>query len=622
MNELITPQGDEDLFPTDEEGQAEVVDWARRVYKMAAADKRLHQDRWDKYYVMYRSYVKRRPVGDWKSRVWIPIAFFVIETVTPRLVAQLPSFSVLATRPEFVDPAEQMEELLKWASEQSELYLALVEAIKSGLLYGTGILKTSYVQEKAYEIRREPVMEESFAELPMTDPTTGAFVTDLNGSTMTQRVSLGAKPTGEQTVTRREYIRYEGPKAEAVDIENFFIDPAASTVDNARFVIHRVYRDRAHLEEMFNAGIYKRPPEEVWNSWLREHAALRRQQLVNLSQGIASGTDLDRSLIELFEFWTDKTIVTIAGGSTGQEIRGGILLRVERNPYAHGEKPFVRIVDHLVPHEFWGIGELEPLEGLQDLLNKLWNSRVDNVSLVLNTMFLAVMDYVEDPSDLQARPGGIVRVKDGVPLNQAVQPLNLGEVTQSSYEEASEAERMVAKVSNVSELTAGSGVQDPSLGRTATGMTLVSETGNARFAHKVKIAELTGFKHLARQFASMLQQFAPPEIVIRRLGPQGAQLFSVVTPDSIMGRFDFDIETESSTQTESIRREQALSLFQLLAMDPYMKPLRMREDILKVFGRKNVQDYIYTEEELMMLQQQAAAQEQAAAGQEANGTTQ
>ena len=607
----VTDAEGEDLFPEDEEGQRRVTDWVDRAFRNARDSKRGHQERWDKFYKMYRSYVAKRSKGDWRSRVWIPIAFFVIETVTPRLVAQLPEFTVNPVGPEDEPGSKLMETLLEWASDKSDLYLELVKALKSSLLYGTGILKTSYLEQIRYDIRREPVMAEQTAEMPMMDE--NGPMSDIDGNPLMQQVPMGSSPTGEMTMTRTPYVAYSGPTAEAVDIDNFFVDPVADSIENARYVIHRVYRDRSHLDEMFSKGIYKRPSEEVWNTFLVEHASLRRQDMVglNASAGVDDRSGGDKSLIELLEVWTDKTVVVVAGSGE----RGSyVLLRVERNPYAHGEKPFVRIVDHLVPHEFWGIGELEPLEGLQDIMNKLWNSRIDNVKLVLNTMFLAVMDYIVDPADLQVRPAGVIRVTEGVPLDQAVKPLELGEVTQSSYNETQEIERMTEKVSGVSQLTAGTDAS-PALGRTATGLTLVSEQGNTRFAHKVRIAELTGFKHLARQYASMIQQYAPEEQVIRIAGQVGQMQWQTITADSIGGRFDFDVEGESSTQTESMRREQTLSLFQMLAADPYTKPLRMREDLIKTFGRKNVQDYLLSPEELQQLYDaQAQAQAQGGAG--------
>ena len=585
----------EDLFPEDEEAQQKIVAWISKAYEQSRAAKANHQLRWDKFYRMYRSYVKKRAKGDWRSRAWMPIAFYVIETIIPRLVAQLPKFTVDGVREEDEQGAEYLETLLDWASDQSDLYLELAKGLKSSLIYGTGILKTTYDEKTAYSITREPEMMEQTVEMP-----TGEM--DMDGNSIMQTMSMGAVPTGETSVVRRPYTRYAGPIAEAVDIKNFFVDPVADSIENARYVIHRVYRDRAYLEDMFEAGVYHRPEKDIWQSFLSDHAGLERMASVDLGPGSSQGDD--SGLIELLEFWTDRTVATVV--SNGDS--ASMLLRVERNPFAHGMKPFVRVVDHLVPHEFWGIGELEPLEGIQDTVNALWNSRIDNVKLVLNSMFLAVMDYVVDPADLQVRPAGVVRIREGVPLDQAVQPLELGEVTSSSYTEVAELERMTEKVSGVSPYQTGT--DSASVNRTATGVALISEQGNTRFAHKVRIAELTGFRQLAMQYATIIQQFSGPEITVRLLNPEGAAMFQTIPLDAISGQYDFNIEAESSTQTESIRREQTLSLFQLLAADPYMKPLKIRADVLKTFGKKNTADYMLTEEELYQMQAAAAAQPQ------------
>src|SRR3990172_6874972 len=172
----------------------------------------------------------------------MPIAFYVIETIIPRLVAQLPKFTVDGVREEDEQGAEYLETLLDWASDQSDLYLELAKGLKSSLIYGTGILKTTYDEKTAYSITREPEMMEQTVEMP----------------------------TGEPSVVRRPYTRYAGPIAEAVDIKNFFVDPVADCIENARYVIHRVYRDRAYLEDMFEAGTYHRPEKDIWQSFLSD----------------------------------------------------------------------------------------------------------------------------------------------------------------------------------------------------------------------------------------------------------------------------------------------------------------------------------------------------------------
>lgn len=592
-------EGD-DLYPQDQEAQAALISWVTRAFQDAEVAKRDFLTRWQKFYKMYRSYAGTRKKGEWRSRAWMPMSFYIIETILPRIVAQLPQFNVYPVGPEDTEGAETMEFMLKWAAEQSDLYLELVVAFKSALMYGTGILKTLYDEKIEDAILRKPIMQPMMQQVPIG-------MNDIDGNPMMEEQQVGEQPTGEFEVVRQPYIKYQGPVAEAVDIANFFPAPDATSIDDAQYVIHRVFRSRKHIQTMIDKGVYKIPDPEQWDSFIAayDYPAAERLASVGLGPGQQQSTSPERELIEILEVWTKELVIAVAGQT--------ILLRAERNPFAHGEIPFVRIVDHLVPFEFWGTGELEPLEGIQDTLNALWNSRIDNVKLVLNTMFAVSMDYLHDPKDLVVRPGGVIRVREGVPIDQAIHPVELGEVTQSSYTEAAEVERFSEKVSGVSAYQMGT--DSPALNRTATGVALISEQGNTRFAHKVRISELTGLKRLARHYGAILQQFMPEEMAVRIFGPEGAILFQTITSESLMGAFDYDVEAESASQTESIRREQTLSLFNMLVSLPEINRRKLVEDVLKTFGRKDIQDYMIPEEVLMQMYAQQAEMDAASSSQ-------
>ncbi len=663
---IDTPQpsevAEDDLYPVDPKEQQRLTSLIQRRFQTAARHRSAHEQTWMRYYKAYRSFRKRRKPGQWKSNVWMPISFYVIETILPRLAASLPSAKVNPIGPEDVLPAETMEELLEWSEDKSDLYPEQVKGVKSSLLYGTGILKTGVLEKKGSNIIREPMMTETTQE-----QATGQM--DIDGNPMMQTVQSQVPmygPDGKpvMTATRQEYVEYLGPYSQAVDIEHFFPDPLGDDVQTCRWVIQRVYRDRAHIQDLIKKGIYRLPDgvdPERWDS--RLGGAISYASLSRLSEVELGGGGLDqedpKDVFPVLEMWTKSGEVYAVAGEEGE----GILLRAEKNPYMHGEMPFIRIVDHIVPHEFWGIGEIEPLEGIQDALNALWNSRLDNVKLALNQMFAVVLDYMENPSDLVIRPGGVVRMREGLPLNQVFQQIDLGEVTQSSYTEAAELEREAEKVTGVSPYQTGQ--DSPAYNRTATGVALISEQGNTRFSFKVSLAEHTGYKSLVRQYASLLQQYIPDDLVIRiegdRVMQQAQQLmqqqaqqmmqqgmppeqvmaqqqammqdpammmqqlgldpfggFKRVTPDSIVGRFDFDIEAESSAQTVSMRREQVLSLANTAMQDPYFKPRPIRKKVLETFGFKDVDTYLYTDADIQMMQQ-AAAQQQAATSEPAPG---
>lgn len=580
-------EGD-DLYPVDEEDIKTLTGWAKTAFDDAQKSRQELEDRWHTYYKMYRSYGGKASPGDWRSRVWIPLSFYVVETIVPRLVAQLPKLTVEPVGPEDVDGAEQMEFVLDYVTKQSDLYLELVKAFRSALIYGTGILKTTYTEEYAT------------ATVPETVPATMQQPTgqlDINGQPQFSEVPTGQMiPTGK--TTKQRILKYGGPMAEAVDIFNFFVSPEAEDVDSASYVIHRVYRTRQHIERLASQGKYHLPDEINWEELQGEGSpASERLGNVNLGPGDNAQNAKGTKLIELWEFWTDDVVFTLAGGRH--------LIRAQRNPHDHSEKPFVRIVDHMVQQEFWGIGELEPLEGIQKTMNELWRSRIDNVKLVINKMFAVSVDYLENENDLRIRPGGVIRLREGVPIDQAIQPIDLGDVTDDAYQEAAEMERMSEKVSGVSAYQMGT--DSPALNRTATGVALISEQGNTRFAHKVRISELTGLRRLAKHFGGIIQQYLPEGFYVRLQGAGGQFLFQTIDPMSITGAFDYNIEAESASQTESLRRDQTLSMFQMLVSMPEVNRTKLIEDVLEVFGRKDTNSYL----NIMAIMQQQMADQQA-----------
>jgi hypothetical protein len=208
----------------------------------------------------------------------------------------------------------------------------------------------------------------------------------------------------------------------------------------------------------------------------------------------------------------------------------------------------------------------------------------------------------------------------------------MGDVTNSAYEEVASLEQMAEKISAVTPLTAGLDV--PDYNTTATGAALISEQGNTRFSFKVRIAELTGLRRLFRQYGSLIQQFTPEDFQLRIIGPDGRVDFQpIIAPQTdaqgnpvmdemgnpvmvnpLEGAFDYDIEAESSTQTETVRKQQSLSLLQTLAALTKIDPMTgqvvpvlnvdaLAEDVLRAFDKKDIDRYMRPEQQMPMEQQ-------------------
>lgn len=577
------PSGPEtlgDLYPADEDSYKELLGWCQNAFTAADAAREPYAERWRRYYKLYRSYMVRDR-KDWRSTVFVPICFWIIETITPRLVAQLPKFTAYPREETDAEAAQYMEQLLDYAVSESELYVELVKAFKSSLKYGTGLLKTYH----RTDIRRGRRMQKLMAPIyqtvqePVIDPETGMPLADLDGQPLVEerQEEVGQVPMG-YAPQKFTYVAYDGPAAECIDIFNFWVAPESQDMDSARYVIHRTFKELSEVKRRVAEGIYRWPDNMGPDDITSDDQDPTMERLSSIGLGSGTSNDTTRKPVELLEFWTDDgRVITMANRKA--------ILRVQENPFDHSEKPFIRMVDYLAEHEFWGIGEIEPLEGLQDLHNALVNSRIDNVRLVLNSMFAVNVSNVEDLRDLRMRPGGVIRLKGDLLPKEVIERVDLGDVTSSAFSEAEVNERTIEKVSGVSAYQMG--LDSPSLNNTATGVAIIQEQGASRFGLKSKLAELLGLRRLGRHYGSILQQFLTEERTIRLTGPQGEMLFQTFAPDSVQGALDYDIQSESTTQTQTMRLENKMNLLSLVASYAPQGVMAALDEVLDAMGIKD-----------------------------------
>lgn len=576
-----------ELYPSSPEEHSRLLNWCLEQFSAADDARKPLQTRWERYYKLYRSWVQRRD-GDWHSKVFWPIVFYVIEAIIPKMVAQLPTMRVEGLEPEDDEPAKVMEKLLEWAARRSKLSLELVKIYKSALKYGTGIGKVRHVRITKPIVKLEEEVEQQMMPMPVMDPDTGEPLMGLDGSPITEDYPLGEEiGTGNMVRTKTERVVYEGPVCEFIDIFNFWPAPEATSIEDARYVIQRSFRDDVYVKKMLKEGIWHIPPgKDYGDLWSGQTDTLYklREETKNAQ------TDPTRQLAEIWEFWTDTTVLVVLNRTC--------VVRADENPYEHGSKPFFRIVDYLQEGEFWGVGEIEPIEGMQDVTNALWNQRIDNVRLVLNRMFAFDPDNIWDMRDLKTRPGGGIRVraKDMNPRD-VIQWIDTPDVTGSIYTEVAEVERMTEKISAVNSYTGG-GSDVAQYNQTATGASIITEQGNTRFALKVNIAEMTGLSPLAEMYGSILQQFVPDEMSLRILNEDGQKEWLQITADSIQGGFDYTIEAQSSVVTESVRKEQSMNLLQTFSQiidpatgQPLLNLTSLAQDVLDAFGIENKMRY-------------------------------
>jgi hypothetical protein len=94
-------------------------------------------------------------------------------------------------------------------------------------------------------------------------------------------------------------------------------------------------------------------------------------------------------------------------------IANGILLEDGHNPYMHGKFPYAKLIDHVLPREFWGEGEVKQLAGPQKMLNKLASYVMDILVLTGNPIWVVDTSSNVDTDLLFNTPGAVVEKSPG-----------------------------------------------------------------------------------------------------------------------------------------------------------------------------------------------------------------
>ncbi len=483
------------------------------------------EKRWRRYYEMYRS--RAKPTDDkYRANLFVPEVFTIVETLLPRLVggflnSRSSPIEVLGREEKDIPKAKVAQMLISYQLERMNFPLHLVTFYKQALLYGTSVGKVYW----DYRTTKSP--------------------------------------TGETIVA------YDDPVFEVLDLFDFFIDPDAWDIDNARYCIHRKYLSIEELKQRQRAGIYKNVDK------VKDPATTNIE-----AEPSCPSTYMQERNIEILEYWEDDRVVVVADRS--------VILRDAPNPFYHGKKPFVHIVFVPVPFEFYGIGVIEPIEGLQHELNTKRNQRLDNVNLILNRMWLVQRGTLDDYRQLQSRPGGVIVVND---IN-GIHPLPSPDVTSSSYMEEEKIKRDIQNTTGVTEYIRG---VMPIEKQTATEVRIKSEQSSTRFDFNFKLMTEMGIKRIARFILQLDQQFITRERSIRIAGRKGVE-FKRVSPEDIMGNFDLIPNIDPERVRQTLRREELLRLYSILARDPHINPKPLLEEILKAFDVKNIKEILSTKQ--------------------------
>jgi len=447
---------------------------------------------------LYRTYIDKNTYPH-SARVFDPRVFRIIETITPRLVANEPTGSFYPRESGDTATAQILKSLIKYDWKRADMFYKLTTFVKSMLIFGTAFGINLWDYRETKKKRMSPKM--------------------INGN------NVWTPSSTEDSVV----VDFDGPNFEPLNIYDCFPDPNATTVDNMRWFILRTFKtlkelrhenDTRGMEVYKNLDVLERAMSDkkenktTGNSFdYREH----RRMMLSTEELIGQDESTPEFVV-LRRFTRDRWVDIVP--------EFDIVIRDIPNPYFHGQLPIVVGVDYPYPGELYGMGEIEPIDRIQRAINAVLNQRLDNVQLVLRSMWKVRKGGGVDMHTLVSSPGNVITTDDMT----AVEAVQVPDVTGNTF------------VGTMNYLTAalqnGSGITDYTMGvntsanvatDTATGVRLVQQEANAQFKLKIQLFYSMVVEKIANQWKDLRIQFTTEEQKFRIIGKDDVENIAKAT---------------------------------------------------------------------------------------------
>ena len=499
---------------------------------MAQQDISVLQDRWLEYYKLYRNWRDSQTIQG-RSNVGIPLAFEWVEVVKSRLFdiffGKRPYVRVKGQEPSDDFNARLVQQYQNYQYDLAGYRKLGYDILTQTLIYGTGIAKIAWRFDEQEKVVNVPIFADA--------------------------LEMGSVPK------KMKVPVYDNVSLDLVDVFDFFVDPNATSIEDAEWAAHRTRRTLAYLEEKEEQGIYKNisalklemSGENVETGGIETE--IHKQEILNI-EGHLQDKGMLLKPITIMEFWdkSDNTITTIANSKH--------IIREGDNPYEHGRLPFVigKIIS--TPHEFYGIGLIEAGAPSARIMEDLLNNGLDNMNFAINPITGVDRNRVED-TELVSRPGAFFHTLG--PPREALWPMVIPDTSGST----------LAWFNLMNDLAKrGTGVNDYVVGqasgaKTATEATLLTNEAAKRIGLHIKMFGMSFINKLAELVYALDGQFVTRDQVVRVTGLEG-DAYEVVTPETFGANIDFVFESEDREMNNIQSVQQLMQMLGIAQTHPIL----------------------------------------------------
>ena len=381
------------------EDTKEIDKWKKR-FKKADDFRTPYQEKWLRMHYLYRAYREKSNYA-YNTNLMPPIAFEIVETVKPRLVASKINVRILPRFKKGVKSKslEAWDDLVKYDLDMMGFTNLKKEWVNSALIFGDGVLQLSW--QPGEEGEGEPFLSLQDLWLFYPDPE----ATDLQKDSkweITQSFKTIERIEKEEKEREKLFLGKKKKKTEKTE----------KTEEGDEEGEKKEKKEKGENEEVLGS-IYENL--ECVENESHEDPRKERYEINTKKMGQITGTSVTKEegektedkdkdkKVELLQIWDheEDKIIVIANRK--------VKIREVDNPYkeVNDGRMFICLSDHEVLWELWSIGHIEPVETTIHELADSRNQAMDDIVFNLDPVKKVRKGAHLTADDIVNKPGAV-----------------------------------------------------------------------------------------------------------------------------------------------------------------------------------------------------------------------
>jgi hypothetical protein len=306
------------------------------------------------------------------------------------------------------------------------------------------------------------------------------------------------------------------PRIEFVSCWDFYPDPAATSIEECEYVIHRHKLNKSQLRQLRNMPYFD---EDAIRNCIQMGANYEEKSFESQLKDDARSDEEYQTNFEVFEYWgimdaeyarevgieIDDDIDDLDEVQINAWVCGNSLLRAVINPFTPYRIPYHAFPYERNPYNFFGIGVAENMDDSQQIMNGHARMAVDNLAMAGSLVFDVDESALVGGQSMEIYPGKIFRRQAGMP-GQAIHGLKFPNTAPENMMMFDKFRQLADEQTGIPSYSHGqTGVQ--SMTRTASGMSMLLGASSLNIKTVVKNLDDFLLRPLGEAFFQWNMQF-------------------------------------------------------------------------------------------------------------------